>query len=259
MANQYFNFGYNPVQQGFNASTWRTIYGDAAVSNGKLAITKGAILHYADILRGDATFSVKTSVAPAFDDNFTFGFLQYAKNVYLYFKVNDGVLTAETSNGTVTTSTVIDWQTEWTNADTEFRIKWEAGTATFFIGGQFKVAKNDTYTLEVPVVLIPGDPMSLYMANDSVSTVLLNYITVKSIQSFVMSEGNSDSRFETFVTESDRARITESVTAAMAAAEAVNKADTANISEAVTIQNDRNNSVSDTTNMSESVTVNTPA
>lgn len=212
MSNQFYSFDYDPVQQGYNTSTWRTVYGDADVVGGQLVITKGAILHYGDIVRGDVVFSLNMP-APVFDDNVTIGLTQYNKGAYLYFKVDDGVLTAEVSDGvTSTSSAAIAWDTAWTSTDTEFRIKWEAGMASFFIDGKLKAVFNDTYALGVPTTIIPGCPMSLYMANDSVSSVLLDYITVKGIQGFVMSEGNADSSFELIARESDRVVISENTT-----------------------------------------------
>jgi len=212
MSNQYFNIAYDPAKQGYSTSTWRTIYGDVAVVNGQLQFTKAAILHYGDILRGDAVFSLNIA-APVIGDNSKFGFTQYSKGAYLYFQISNGVLTAECSNGTVSTSSaVIPWVADWTDTDTEFRIKWEAGTATFSIGGQYKVVFNDTYALEVPTTLIPGCPMSLYVASDAPDQLLLDYILVKNIQSYVLSTGNANSSFEVFVTESDKLSVSDIIT-----------------------------------------------
>jgi hypothetical protein len=233
MSNQYINFTYDPAQEGFDLDTWRLVYGDADIVGGQLQLTKAAIIHYGDILRGDAVFSINIA-KPVLGDNSRFGFIQYNKNAYLLFQIVDGVLTAECSNGTtIASSAVIDWDDDWTDVDTEFRIKWEAGTATFFINKQFKAVFNDTYNLGVPVKLIPGSPMSLYATTDAPDLMLIDYIEVKGIQGFVMSEGNADSSFEMIVKESDKVRITENIVTAMVDDEADSQVQAVSISEAV--------------------------
>jgi len=235
MANQFINFTYDPAQEGFDLDSWRLAYGDADIVGGQLQLTKAAIIHYGDILRGDAVFSINIA-KPVLGDNSRFGFIQYNKNAYLLFQIVDGVLTAECSNGTTSASSAaIDWNDDWTDTDIEFRIKWEAGTATFFIDKQFKAVFNDTYTLGVPVKLIPGSPMSLYAATDAPDLMLIDYIEVKGIQGFVMSQGNADSSFEMIVKESDKLNIAEAIVMAMAAEEEVNKVDSISISENKTV------------------------
>jgi len=202
MANQYYNFYYDPVRQGYDSSSWRTLYGDPIVSGTRLDLQNAAILHYADILRADTTFGLNIP-APASGDDRKVGLIQYNKNAYIYFKISNDVLTAETSNGTTTNSSVITWQSAWTSTNTEFRIKWEAGTATFYVNGNIQAVIQD--------VSIPGDPLSLYLANSSPNGWFLDYIDVKSIQSYLMSEGNDDSIFGPIVSEFDRITVSENV------------------------------------------------
>ena len=182
MSNQYYNFCYDPVRQGFDANTWATITGTPTLANNKLVLEGAGILHFADILRGDAVFSINIS-APAAGDDKKWGFAEYNKGAHLYFKVADDVFSVESSDGTTTKTTDIDWVSDWSDTNTEFRIKWEAGMATFYVGGQLKATLNDTYALGVPTIAIPGDPMYLYAASDSSQAMKLNYIDVKGVQS----------------------------------------------------------------------------
>lgn len=182
MANQYFNFYYDAVRQGYDTNTWTTLSGAPVVAANQLKLDGAGILHFADLLRGDASFSVSMA-APAAGDDAKIGLTEYNKGAYLYFKVADDVLTAECSDGTTIKSVVIPWVADWTDTDTVFRIKWEAGMATFFIGGQLKVTMNDLSVLDIPDTVIPGDPMSLYIFNNSAAPLLINYIEVLAIQS----------------------------------------------------------------------------
>lgn len=203
MANQYINFLYDPSKQGYSNTEWHTIIGDVAVSGGQLILSKAEAIHYGDVLRGDFHFVV-TLETPVLDDNIKIGLIQYNKNEYAYFKIDQGVLSAEVSNGTDTVSHVIPWVADWSGVKTDFRIKWEAGMVTFYIGGQFKYTHSG--------IEVPNDVMSLYLASDSINTFLLDYIVAKGVQSFIMSTGNSNSSFEIMAYESDRMHITENIT-----------------------------------------------
>jgi hypothetical protein len=209
MENQFYNFNYDPSKEGFDSATWRNVYGDFSVVNGKLQFTQGSIIHYGDILRGDATFNI--NIATLSDGDTTFGFTQYSKGTHAFFKINGLILSAETSDGVTTKSIVIPWNNSWTDTDTEFRIKWEAGLVTFFIGGQFMASIGYSAPLNIVESIVPNDPMSLFITSDSIDLFILNYITVVGIQSFLMSEGNNNSIFEPFIKETSRVHISDVV------------------------------------------------
>ena len=251
MSNQYINFSYNPARDGFSTSTWRELYGTVSLVGGKLDFNKAAIIHFGDILRGDITYSLNIP-APLNGVDTTFGLILYSKGSHAYFSITDQTLVAETSDGTNITSVVIPWQTAWTGTDTEFRIKWEAGTVNFYIAGNLEASIND--------VSVSGDPMSLYIAADGVNSTILNYINVKTVQSFVTSEGNADSVFEPYVKTYDRVAITDVPTVAPATIMSVNKFDSVNISDSPStpLVTSFVNKF-DTLNISESKTVSTPA
>lgn len=272
MANQFINFTYNPTRDGFNLNTWRQFIGDPTIVPGPtgdwLSLDAAAIIHYGDILRCDVSFGVNMAGPVAGDDR-TIGLVLYNKNCYAYFKVVGDVFSAETSDGTNTNSVVIDWDPLWSAADIVLRVKWEAGTVTFFVNGVQQAAIND--------VSVTGDPMSLYLTSDASGALLVKYIIVKSVQSFVMSQGNSNSVFALNVKEHDHLRLTEVVTVRHAAAMAVsvnsginlsenfsktlpligiNKSDTINISEDTTMFTDLyHQSVSDSLDITEEVTI----
>lgn len=204
MSNQYFNFYYSPTRQGYDTSTWRTLLGAPAVTNNRLVLSNAAIIHYGDILRADAFFNFNTP-APAVGLSKRFGFYQPNLNAYAYFNISGAIFTAECSNGTTTTTSTITWQSDWTNTNTEFRVKWESGIATFFVDGIQQAQISDAS--------VSGDPMSIYVTNESNDSLLLNYVDVKQIQSYLMNnESKSTASFELLIYESDQINLSESVT-----------------------------------------------
>lgn len=262
MANQYYNISYDPAKQGYSTDTWRTMYGDVSIVSGQLQLNKASILHYGDILRGDAYISINIG-APVAGDNSKFGLTQYSKGAYTYFQISDGVLTAEVSNGINSrSSAIIPWLASWTDTDTEFRIKWEAGMVSFFIDGQIKAIFDDSSSVDaLATAVIPGCPMSIYIASDSPDLMLVDYIIVKSIQSYVISTGNSNSSFEVVVKESDKLNISDVPVMKMVDM-AINKADILNITEASTVIRPElvaTVSTNDSLDISESNTTDTPA
>ncbi len=182
MSNQTFSFYYDPTRQGYDANTWSTVSGTPVVVANHLVLDGASIIHFADLLRGDAYFSlnIQTPAAGALD---SFGFTLSNKVSMVGFTVVDDVVSVIVTNGSTTKSQVIVWNTNWSNKDIVYRIKWEAGMVTFYIDGQLKATLNDLYTLGIPTVIVPGDPMSLFADSDSTNPVLINYIEVKGIES----------------------------------------------------------------------------
>lgn len=186
MSNQYFNFYYDPVRQGYDLNTWKTLLGIPAVVGNQLTLANAGVIHFADILRGEATFNINIST-PVAGDDIKVGFKEENKDEFAYFKVADDVLTAEISDGTTVESVAITWNTDWNLTNTEFKIKWEAGKVTFSIGGVVKAQIGEQSTLNIPVSTVPNDPMNLYIYSDCANPLLLKYIDVKGISSLMWS------------------------------------------------------------------------
>jgi hypothetical protein len=124
----------------------------------------------------------------------------------LAFNISGGTLSANSSDGNGNTNSVaITWQSAWSLADTEFRIKWEAGLAHFYVGGVQQAVICD--------ISVPGDPMSLYLSNGNPDTIYLKYIDAKGIQSFSMNTPISGSQsFGRIALVGDSLAISESLT-----------------------------------------------
>lgn len=250
MSNQYFSFYYSPIREGFDTSTWRTLFGLPIASGGKLLLNDTAIIHYGNIVRGDLTFSINVA-APGPGLSKKFGFFQPNKNSYAYFYINGNSFTAETSTGVTSTSTAITWQSAWTNTDTRFRVKWEAGQVSFYAGDVLQTTTCDSS--------ITGLPMSIYIANESQDTLIFNYVDARSIQSYLMTEGQENAVFnEFYIYEASGITITESVTMLLKILnvnDLTGVSDSIILSESVTMLVFENRSVFDAMTLTESVTL----
>lgn len=248
MTNRYTNFYYDPQREGFDASVWRTINGEPTVGANQLRLSLATVVHYSDLWRGDITMNLNLPV-PASGSRKKFGLIQLNKDAYLYFDITNTTFSAKTSNGTTTNSTTITWESDWSSTNTDFRIKWEAGTAKFFVAGVQKVAISDA--------TIPGDPLSFYINNGNTDTITLKYLQAKGIQTFFLHEALEDSSTEPLVFESDSLTISEAVTMASATTMAANVNDALSITESLTAAHALalSPNVNDALTISESVTV----
>lgn len=252
MSNKYTNFYYDPQREGYDASVWRTINGEPTVGANQLRLSLASVVHYSDIWRGDITMNLNIPV-PASGARKSFGLIQLNKNAYLYFDITNTTFSAKTSDGTTSSSSTITWQTAWSGTNTDFRIKWEAGTAKFFVGGVQQAAISD--------ISIPGDPLSFYINNGNVDTITLKYIQAKSIQTFFLHEALENSSTEPLIFEGDSLTITEAVTVAQALAMAVSVNDALAITESQTVTQALSMAYNnnDALTITESITVGTPA
>lgn len=226
MSNKYTNFYYDPQREGYDASVWRTINGEPTVGANQLRLSLASVVHYSDIWRGDITMNLNIPV-PASGTRKSFGLIQLNKNTYLYFDITNTIFSAKTSNGSTTNSVTITWQSDWSSVNTDFRIKWEAGLAKFFVGGVQQAAISDAS--------IPGDPLSFYINNGNVDTITLKYIQAKGIQTFFLHEALENSSTEPLIFEGENLTITEAVTMAPATTMAANVNDALTITESQTI------------------------
>ena len=189
------SFYYDPIRQGYDTNSWRTLSGSPAVVSGRLVVDGGVgiageIIHYADFLKGDISFNVNVPSTPAAGDSRLFGVSAPNTVAYIRFSIDD-TLTCQTSDGTTTTeSASLPWNaTLWNGVNVEFRIRWEAGSAKFFINGTQVHAVSDAS--------VPHGVLSLYMFDNSASAMTVGDINVRGTQSFVMTVKTSDTATST--------------------------------------------------------------
>ena len=192
MADNRTSFTYDPVRQGYDTNSWKTISGAPAVTGvGRFVVdagvgTTGAAVHYADFLKGDISFNVNIDSISAGGDLRRFGVATPSSSNYIYFEISNGTLTCRTSSDLSTTvSSALVWNDLWNAVNTIFRIRWEAGTAKFFVNGSQVYAISDDS--------VPPGTMSLYLLDNSDTAMTIGEINVKGTQSFVMNPKTSDS------------------------------------------------------------------
>lgn len=185
------NFVYDPIRSGYDANSWRTISGAPAVaSSGRLLIDNGvgidsSAIHYADFCKGDVSFNINVPAAPAAGDSRYFGVAALNSSAYIRFFVGTSLYCQTSDGSTTTTSSALTWDdTNWTGANIVFRIRWEAGTAKFFIQGAQVYAVTDDS--------VPYGPLSLYLFDDSTLPMTVGDINVRGAQSLVMTPKTSD-------------------------------------------------------------------
>lgn len=186
------SFYYDPIRQGYDTNSWRTLQGAPAVVSGRIQVDQatgvgGEAIHYADILKGDISFNVNVPIAPiANGDARYFGVSAPNTSAYIRFAIASGTLTCQTSDGiTTTTSASIAWDTNWTAANIVYKIRWEPGTAKFSING--------TQVYSVTDASVPAGPLALYLSDNSASSMSVGDMNVRGTQSFTMNPKTSDS------------------------------------------------------------------
>jgi hypothetical protein len=188
------SFTYDPIRQGYDTNSWRTISGAPALVGSRLSIDNSAgigasAIHYVDFVKGEVVFDVNVPTAPTPGTSRSFGASSPNTSSYVLFSFG-ATLTATCSDGiTTTSSSAITWSDDWTSANTIFKIRWEAGGAKFFINGtQVAVICDDS---------VPYGPLSLYFSDDSDSSMTVGDIVVRATQSYVANLKTSDSSVPT--------------------------------------------------------------
>ncbi len=223
--NTYANFYYDPARQGYDTTQWRTLFGDPNIQGNNLVLQNSAIIHYADLLRGQFSFNLNIPSAPTAGQARSWGLRQINKGSYIYFQISDTNFTANTANGYGNTTSVAilgGWSSAWTSANTEFRIKWEGGTAKFYINQvQVAVITDNTIT---------GESLSLYASNGGSDNFAIVDISCVGIQGFWWNTPSPGAEVQFSIYSADAVGITENRTqdaslAAISKNEAVTIAD----------------------------------
>jgi hypothetical protein len=149
------NFVYDPYRQGYDTNLWQTLIGTPVDTGGRIIFNSAAAIHYGDILKGDINFDF---YLPDADNDCVFGLYQMTKKAYLVFSFSGGRLRIAASDGTTSSiSGDITVESTWLNTNTNYRIRWESGSARFYV--------NDTQVGILTGDSIPRCTLSLYVFN----------------------------------------------------------------------------------------------
>ena len=209
------SFTYSPARQGYDSNYWRTLMGSPAVlGTGRLQVDPngsgqgGAAIHYADILKGDVSFSVNWQGAPGTDNQSIVGLYNINSGAYVVFTMG-ATLTCDTSNGTTADhSTAIPWNSDWSGANVDFRIRWEAGLVKYYINGSCVY----TCSSALGVSPIPAGPLALYLYDNATGNpgMSVGSIDVRGAQSIVFNTKTSDTSVpDPIVMMSEKSTVTD--------------------------------------------------
>lgn len=248
MSRNFYNFYYDPYRQGYDDSLWRTLWGDPAVASNQLVLNAATAVHFADVLKGQYTLNVNVPTAPAAGNSRSFGLYHPGRGAYILFDISGSTFSAKTSDGgDNSTSSAITWDSSWTATNLNYVIRWEPGTAKFFINGaQVANITDDS---------VPGFPLSLYVSNNTWDNLTVKYIDCQGLQSYLLTVGPENSTIQPIVFESETVTVSESVSFFYKHLNFDSVADSITVSEAVTILiTTLVPEVSDSVTVSESVT-----
>jgi hypothetical protein len=167
------NFYFDPVRQGTGKSVWNW-YNSVPYENGSyLVLTNGSALSFYDCGKGVFSFVINTP-------NPTGGVARQwglkAGSDYILFDVSGSTFQAITSSmaGLWTSSSSITWDSAWTNTDTIFMIRWEAGICTFYVNGIVRA--------QISNASIPYGSMSPFVSNNGGDTFMIGSVSGQGLQ-----------------------------------------------------------------------------
>jgi len=210
---RFENFNYAPMRQGYDTNSWRTLRGaPAVVGGGRISVDNGTgiageAIHYIDFTKGDISFDVIIPTSPAAGNSRLFGLSSLNSNDFIVFSIDDALTCKVSSLYSSDESGELEWNDAWNGVSVEFRIRWEAGTAKFFING------SQVYAISEDSV--PYGPLSLYLYDNSTSPMTFGDMRVRGAQSLYVNPVTSDSsvtRAVGTISISDLATITEATT-----------------------------------------------
>lgn len=255
--NSLINLIYDFTRRPYDTDWWGTTLGVPTIVSGNLVLGGSATIMGADFMKGNLEMEITIPTAPASGHTRQFGWKAGGQGAYAYFEISGTTFQAATSDGEGNSQTAaITWNSDWDNAATLFKIRWDASGFTFLVDGIRKAKISEDTKM-------PRVPMSPYMASLGGGTgdMLVSYISIIGAQTMFHVESVNSDYFPldpgNTVSVSDTQTITEAITLAHVASDAASVSDTQTITEALTINDvPADVSVSDTQTMTEDITIN---
>ena len=245
------NFYYDPIRQGTGKGVWNWYSGAPYQNGGYLVLLNGSGYMFYDCGKGSISYVLNIPHDPTDFSARQWG-LRSGED-YVLFDFSGGTFQAisASTRGTRTASSVIAWDSTWTQTDTTFMIRWEAGMATFYINGIVRAVLSDAS--------IPYGPMSPFVHNNGADLFMIESVVGQGLQSLILDpvETSSDTSSPSISTLHDSMTSSEVITITNATLPASSVSDTISASsDTVTAADslDKASSVSETTSMTESTT-----
>lgn len=149
-----------------------------------LNLNQAAAIQYADLIGGDLRISAVIPDSPATGDSRRWGFYALSKECGAYFEITGATFQAKVTDGINGTSetAAITWDDDWTNTEVVYRIRWEPGLVTFYVGG----VKKAVIALEDSGVVLSNNPLSVYVQNATTDEMLIGNIDVIGVGSYLL-------------------------------------------------------------------------
>lgn len=150
-----------------------------------LKFNNAEAIQYADLVKGEVTFSMRVAAAPAAGQDREFGLKSLNKGSGIYFQVDGADFNAVVVDGE--SGGIISYPLTWAVGTFDsliantYTIQWEAGLAKFFINGTNVV----TLPFSDYDIVLASTPMSVYVKNQSGDDMYIDYIEGKGIQSYI--------------------------------------------------------------------------
>lgn len=157
-----FSYVIDPQVVGYDASIFTTTSGTPAVASNKYRWNAaGSRLDY-QLLFGEVSVPLTIPTAPTSGHSRRIGFKTYgpSNKGSVYFDITDAVLSAKVVTNAGTTYTEeIPWNSNWTNAETFFRVSWDEKMANFTVGSGSNQARvtivvGPTELLNIPAYFV---------------------------------------------------------------------------------------------------------
>ena len=177
-------FQYNPATEGYSANdVFTPLTGTPTISSDKLRLNAAEVLTYDKRFQfGNLEFLLTIPAAPTAGDVRSFGFKNNDNKGMMVFDITGAVFSAKVydSKGTLIATKTINWDSDWTAAEAQYRIAWNNRNIYFLVDDVFVARFDEGFDKDIVAEDIMGSqPMGIYINNgnaDNVDVSLINYV-----------------------------------------------------------------------------------
>ena len=166
-------FLFDAKVSGYDTAVWKTISGTPAVVSNKIQINAAEINSHYAFRNVNLEFLLTIQTAPTAGDERQFGLksANFGNKSALIFYISGANFSARAYDeaGNLIASYVINWDSNWTNTESRFRISTSERNVFFSI--------NDTIVAKFEDVLLTKLPLSVNILNTNADDLLLSSVS----------------------------------------------------------------------------------